>query len=174
MANGHGGARPGAGRPPKAETYESEIGAANKKIADHLPMLVDNLLKLAAGGFEVIEDKYQPAWYVMATANKSQARKNKADPMQAGGEGLELTPELLEFNSGMTLIERKVTYAQPNLPAIIYLTNRIMGTPVAKVAQTDTDGNDLADDGNAALEKIQSALSRLAPPGRAEGDTSNS
>jgi|SRR6185437_8976031 len=49
MPNGHGGARPGAGRKPKATKYASEIADAERKIADRLPELVDNLFALAAG-----------------------------------------------------------------------------------------------------------------------------
>jgi hypothetical protein len=46
---GKGGARPGAGRKPTAERYESQIRKAEKRIADRLPELVDNLLRLATG-----------------------------------------------------------------------------------------------------------------------------
>lgn len=49
MGNGHGGARPGAGRKRTAEQFESEIAAAKRRIADRLPQLVDNLLTLADG-----------------------------------------------------------------------------------------------------------------------------
>lgn len=174
MANGHGGARPGAGRKPKAEKYESQIEAANQQIADHLPMIVGNLLKLAGGGFEMVENKYQPDWYVLATINKSQSRKkSKAEPIQEGGEGgLELNEETLTVHRGLSLIEQKVTYAQPNLQALIYLTNRIMGTPVQMVAQTDTDGQDIKpEDGQSALDKITSAIARFAPGGAATGNT---
>lgn len=44
-----GGRRPGAGRKPTAEKYAPKINAAEKKIADRLPGLVDNLLELANG-----------------------------------------------------------------------------------------------------------------------------
>jgi hypothetical protein len=49
MANGHGGRRPGAGRKPKAERFASKIAAAEKRIADRLPDLVDRLFELADG-----------------------------------------------------------------------------------------------------------------------------
>jgi hypothetical protein len=49
MANGHGGARPGAGRKRKAEKFEGEVAAAERRIADRLPRLIDNLFKLADG-----------------------------------------------------------------------------------------------------------------------------
>lgn len=49
MAGKNGGARPGAGRKPKTELYDKQIRAAEKRVADHLPALVDNLLRLAMG-----------------------------------------------------------------------------------------------------------------------------
>lgn len=44
-----GGARQGAGRKPKAERFKSAIAAAEKRIADHLPQLIDSLLELSEG-----------------------------------------------------------------------------------------------------------------------------
>lgn len=44
-----GGARPGAGRPAKAEKYGGHVAAAEDRIADRLPELIDNLFRLAAG-----------------------------------------------------------------------------------------------------------------------------
>jgi hypothetical protein len=49
MANGHGGARKGAGRKPKAQLYARQIRRAEKRIADELPDLIDRLSELAAG-----------------------------------------------------------------------------------------------------------------------------
>lgn len=49
MAGKNGGARPGAGRKPRAEKYETAIGKAEKRIVDRLPELIDNLFRLAGG-----------------------------------------------------------------------------------------------------------------------------
>jgi hypothetical protein len=49
MAGGHGGARPGAGRKAKAAKFEGPIAGAERKIADRLPELIDNLFALASG-----------------------------------------------------------------------------------------------------------------------------
>lgn len=46
---GRGGARPGAGRKPKAIKFETQIQKAENKIADRLPWIVDKLLELAEG-----------------------------------------------------------------------------------------------------------------------------
>lgn len=47
--SGRGGKRPGSGRPPKRVVNLSPIRAAEKKIADRLPWLVDKLMELAEG-----------------------------------------------------------------------------------------------------------------------------
>lgn len=44
-----GGKRPGAGRKPKAMKYQTEIARAEKQIGDRLPLLVENLIRLADG-----------------------------------------------------------------------------------------------------------------------------
>lgn len=44
-----GGKRLGAGRPRKREKHAGQVAKAEKKIADRLPELVDNLLVLADG-----------------------------------------------------------------------------------------------------------------------------
>lgn len=44
-----GGARPGAGRKPKAIKYAGPVDAAERKIVDSLPHLVEAQLKLALG-----------------------------------------------------------------------------------------------------------------------------
>ena len=47
--NGHGGPRQNSGRKRTREVFESPIRAAEKRIADRLPSLIDNLLVLADG-----------------------------------------------------------------------------------------------------------------------------
>ena len=44
-----GGARPGAGRKPKAEKFETVINLAERQIVDKLPKLLDNMMDLANG-----------------------------------------------------------------------------------------------------------------------------
>lgn len=50
MANKHGGARPGAGRPPKALRYAAEIAEAEGRIVAALPELIDTLIENAKKG----------------------------------------------------------------------------------------------------------------------------
>jgi hypothetical protein len=47
----HGGKRPGAGRKAKAEKHAGVITRAEKRIADRLPELIENMLALAGGVF---------------------------------------------------------------------------------------------------------------------------
>lgn len=49
MATKAGGTRPGAGRKLKADKHAGAIAKAEKRIADKLPELIDNLLRLAQG-----------------------------------------------------------------------------------------------------------------------------
>lgn len=45
----NGGARPGAGRKPKAEKFKQPVAKAEKRIADRLPELIDLQFELAQG-----------------------------------------------------------------------------------------------------------------------------
>lgn len=49
MANGHGGARPGAGRRPRPKQHEQAIEAAEAQIVEALPNVIGALLELSLG-----------------------------------------------------------------------------------------------------------------------------
>jgi hypothetical protein len=55
--NNHGGARPGAGRKPKALRYASELAQAEEKIMSALPAAIDSLIASAQCG-DVAAAKY--------------------------------------------------------------------------------------------------------------------
>jgi hypothetical protein len=55
--NKHGGARPGAGRKPKALRYASELAVAEEKIMSALPAAIDSLIASANCG-DVSAAKY--------------------------------------------------------------------------------------------------------------------
>jgi hypothetical protein len=60
MAGTNGGARPGAGRKSKAEQHKGAITRAEKRIADRLPELIDNMFALAEGvAVQEVDDKGQ-------------------------------------------------------------------------------------------------------------------
>lgn len=124
MANGWGGARANAGRKKKAEIYASEIAAAERRIADRLPRVVDNLMLLADGGYEQISETYEPAGLIqitkeVITSEGTVSVKELAFP--------ELDPEHL------VCVRRTRSIAAPDRAANIYLLDRILGRPVAAV-----------------------------------------
>jgi hypothetical protein len=123
----NGGARPGAGRKPKADKYAGAINRAEKKIADKLPQLVDNLLKLANGGFEVVEEK----WIPRAAFSLGDIIANQAGADTPEGK------EAIENPFEMVLSERKSYIAQPDRASNQYLIDRIGGKPTIKVKDED-------------------------------------
>jgi hypothetical protein len=69
-----GGARPGAGRKPKAEKFKLPIARAERRIADRLPELIDNLFALAAGvAVEEADAQGHPRVYSRPPCYKSNA-----------------------------------------------------------------------------------------------------
>jgi hypothetical protein len=56
-ARNHGGARPGAGRKPKALRYASELAAAEERMMSTLPIAIEALETAAKGG-DVAAAKY--------------------------------------------------------------------------------------------------------------------
>jgi hypothetical protein len=119
MAGKNGGARPRAGRKPKATKYELNVTQAEDKIVDHLPQILDNLLKLANGGFEVVENKWIPRSAfslgdLLSGVNSEDAEKAKLKPDER------------------VLAESKTYFALPDRAANIYLIDRILGKPTQK------------------------------------------
>src|SRR4051812_13156048 len=56
-----GGRRPGAGRKPRAEKHAQPVAAAEQRIRDRLPEILDNLFHLADGGYLRVREKREPA-----------------------------------------------------------------------------------------------------------------
>jgi hypothetical protein len=122
MAGQNGGARPRAGRKPKATKYELTVVQAEDKIVDHLPAILDNLLKLANGGFEVVEEKWIPrSAFSLGDVIAMGAGKSSDDAEKA-----------IARPDEMVLSERKTYYALPDRAANIYLIDRILGKPTQK------------------------------------------
>jgi hypothetical protein len=72
MAGQNGGARPGAGRKPKAEKYKQPINKAERRIVDRLPDLIDSLLDLATGvQVEEVGDDGEPRVYTRPPDRKA-------------------------------------------------------------------------------------------------------
>ena len=111
----NGGKRPGAGRPRKAVAHATPIAAAERRLCDHLPELIDNMLKLACGGYQVIEEKFE---------RRRPAREDRGldDMLSEMGVGVDEPPA-----DEMILIERTVKTAHPDRAANQYLIDRVMG-----------------------------------------------
>lgn len=109
-----GGKRPGAGRKRKSVKFAGPIDAAETKIADALPGLVDGMLKLAAGGQKIVEEKHElrPV--------------EKLEPITRS-DGSQGTKKKTVFE--MTLVEKRVSKTQPDRAAAQYLIDRLMGRP---------------------------------------------
>jgi hypothetical protein len=120
--NQHGGARPRAGRKPKKTKYELSVTAAEDKIIDHLPAILDNLLRLANGGFEVVENKWMPrSAFSLGDVIAMDAGKDSEDAQKA-----------IDNPNELVLSERKTYYALPDRAANIYLVDRILGKPTQR------------------------------------------
>jgi hypothetical protein len=137
MADGHGGARPGAGRKRKIDKNARAVSRSEKQIRDKLPALIDNLMYLANGGYEQVEEK----WAYAVEIVEDKGEKGSKPALDVGR-----TPELI-------LTERKVSYAAPDRAANIYLINRILGSPTQRQEHAGKDGGDIRirvvyDDGN--------------------------
>lgn len=111
MANGHGGARPGAGRKARAVEHAGAVAAAERRIADRLPGLIENLFRLADGGFEQVEERWGPG--------------------PPGPDGTSGAP---------VLVSRKVTWAAPDRAANQYLVDRVLGRPTERHQLSGGDG----------------------------------
>lgn len=121
MAGQNGGARPRAGRKRKATKYELAVTEAEDKIVDHLPTILENLLELANGGYERVEEEWQPAG--MVTLTKHDEEKDKFYQVQAFPD---------KDPDELVLVRRKVSVADKDRAANIYLVDRIMGKPTQK------------------------------------------
>jgi hypothetical protein len=120
---GNGGARVGSGRKAKADKYAGPIAAAEDRIADRLPQLIDNLEKLADGGFLEVHEEWQPAGLVTTGSGEYEQR---------------VFPELPADE--LVRVKRTVSRAAPDRAANIYLVDRILGKPTAAVEVTGEHG----------------------------------
>ena len=112
MANGHGGARRGAGRHRKRDKYTSQSAAFDDRAAA--------LELLADGGFEQIEEEFVPAGLVFiddVTVEDGKVIRRRVRAF----------PNLPEKE--LVCIRRKRSFAAPDRAANIYLIDRILGKP---------------------------------------------
>lgn len=152
-----GGRRAGAGRKPNPITLvRPEVSALvndvlhddaalNALLASLAPRCIANLMKLANGGFERVEEKWQAV---------------QKGPSNLAGD----TPTEFE------LVEKKVSYAEPDRRANEYLLDRVLGRPKQAVEHSGPEGGAIpVAIFDAALKKVYGSSSnrQLDPPGGA-------
>ncbi|MDP9415968.1 MAG: hypothetical protein M3Q08_18155 [Pseudomonadota bacterium] len=132
----------GPGRPRKTDKFAGQIAAAEQRIADTLPSILEAQLLLAHGGFEEVEEEWQPARLVTIGSGELE---QPAFP--------ELPPDQL------VLVKRKHSIAAPDRAAGQYLIDRILGKPTSSVEVSDPDGGPLK-----VIIQYADADDHLAPP----------
>lgn len=132
MANGHGGARAGSGRKRISERYASQVEAFHDRAAADLDTRYQALAFLADGGFEEVEELWEPAGLVtiqktLETADGVIRVSELAFP--------HLSPEQL------VCVQRKKKIAAPDRKANEYLIDRVAGRPTQAIeVDSDPDG----------------------------------
>lgn len=114
------------GRPARADKHARPIARAEKQIADRLPSLIDNMLRLADGGYERVEEQWAPAGSLYVGSGEWQRKMYPDKP-----------------DDELVLIKRTVSVADKDRAANQYLIDRIMGKPTERQEITGADGADL-------------------------------
>ena len=117
----------GPGRPCKADQNAGAVTRAEKQIRDRLPELIDNMLVLASGGYERIEEQWAPAGSLYVGSGEFLRRMYP-----------QLDPDEL------VLIKRTRSIADRDRAANEYLINRIAGKPTERQELTGPDGAAIA------------------------------
>lgn len=143
-----------AGRKPRAVRFARPIARAEKQIVDRLPEVVDTLLRLAAGGYERVEEEYAPAGTLTVGSGEAQAL---VFPDRRADE--------------LVLVRRRVSRADGDRAAAVYLVDRILGRPTARQELTGADGGPIAlDDPRELLARRLDQLAGRLNPADAAGD----
>jgi hypothetical protein len=135
VANGHGGARPGAGRKTRAERFARPIASAERQIADKLSELVQTELQLALEGGERVEERYAAAGTVLI---EDVIEPPEGRPVKVKRPAFPDKPA-----DELVLVERKVTTLGPDRQAVEYSIDRILGKPMVAIEASGPDGGPL-------------------------------
>ncbi|HEU4327370.1 MAG TPA: hypothetical protein VFS21_29805 [Roseiflexaceae bacterium] len=156
MSNGHGGRRPGAGRPRTSERYAAQIESFLDQAAAGLAQNYATLERLAAGNLEQVEEEYQPAGLIYV-------RRPVLDPAgvpRIDANGRPIMANQLAFPdlppNQPVLVRRRIGRTAPNPTVLMYLVNRVLGMPTAAI-EGEVDLNDpdqLVRRFEAAVEKV--------------------
>jgi len=127
----------GPGRPRRTDKHAGAVAKAEKKIADRLPSLIDNLFTLADGGYERVEEQWAPAGSLFVGSGEWQR------PMYPDKDPDELV-----------LVRRTVSVADRDRAANVYLVDRVMGKPTERKEVTGADGGALTVAFQGLLERV--------------------
>jgi len=145
----------GPGRKPKADKFARPIARAEKQIADRLPELIDNMLMLACGGYERIEEEWQPAGSLY---------------IGSGKDSVKMYPDLPDGE--LVLVKRKRSIADRDRAANEYLINRILGKPTERQEFSGPEGApiEVSDARSILAERLARRAGRPDPePGEGGG-----
>lgn len=155
MAAPRGGKRAGAGRPRKVVTHEAPIKRAEKKFADRLPELADNVLSLAAGGHETYVLTFEPAGTVIV---------DDTEVVETEKGAISLKIKRLAFPDKkpdeLVLVRKVISIAAPNLAANVYGLDRIMGRATERQEIAGPDGGAIP----VAIESVIERIYGEPPP----------
>ncbi len=98
------------------------MAESDRLIVENLPELIGNLLMLANGGYEQIEEEWVP------------------EELQKEGKVTWETKRSKKPQPGMVCIKRKVSFAAPDRGANIYLIDRIFGRPKQSMEHAGPNG----------------------------------
>ncbi|HEX8833981.1 MAG TPA: hypothetical protein VF719_07255 [Abditibacteriaceae bacterium] len=123
-----GGARPGAGRKKKTEKYGGQIAAAEDKIADVLPQLIERLIERALIGAETVAKTYEPAGAFTVDDIDIQDGPN-------GPRAVKVKRLVYPNKSAdeLVLVKTTITSHAPDKDAAKYLSDRLMGRPMQEI-----------------------------------------
>lgn len=109
-----------AGRPRKADRYAAQFRAAEDRVAERFPQIVEDLLRLSHGRYWEVEEEYQAAGTLTTGSGEFEA---PMFPDKAPGE--------------LVLVKRKRRRAAPDRQALTYLMDRLMGRPAAEGGEAE-------------------------------------
>jgi hypothetical protein len=129
-----GGKRAGAGRPAKPK-HQAVIERAEKRIADRLPEILDNLFHLATGGYERIEEEWEPAGTVIVDGSEIVETERGPRAVKVKRSAYPDRPA-----DELVLVRRRVSIADKDRAANTYLADRILGRPTERQELSTPEG----------------------------------
>lgn len=153
MAANHGGARGGSGRKPLREKHAVKIGKAEALYAAHLEQAARNLIAIADGTTERVEEEWAPAGTVMVEAPMTYPN---GQPM-LGSSGKAIMGKVCAFPdkapAELVLVKRKIVSLPPDREANQYITDRILGK-TAPLVEEEAPEPELTDEEALVAAKI--------------------